>query len=97
MILLIDPEISYLDAAQEFLLKQGYDVVVAEEERELISLCFDFNDELNVILFDSARLAINKGLQEGLEYALKYAGISHVALIEWNLYEWWLSQGRKAM
>ncbi|HEX5038400.1 MAG TPA: hypothetical protein VFX30_14685, partial [bacterium] len=69
-------------------LNQGFDVVVAEDERELISLCFDFQDELNVILFDSARLGINKCLQDGLEYSLKYAGISHVALVEWNMNDW---------
>lgn len=40
---------------------------------------------------------INKGLQEGLEYALKYAGISHVALVEWNLNEWRDRQERKAV
>lgn len=88
MILLIDPEISYLEASQDFLLEKGHDVIVAEDERELIRLCFDFRDELNVILFDSARLGINRNLQEGLEYALTFAGISHVALIEWNLNEW---------
>lgn len=88
MILLIDPDLAYLDAAQEFLLERGHDVVVAEEERELISFCFDFREELNMILFDSGRLAVNKCLQEGLEYALKYAGISHVALVEWNLNDW---------
>ena len=66
----------------------GYDVVVAEEERELISLCFDFREELNLILFDSGRLEINKRLQEGLEYVLKYACIPHVGLVEWNMNDW---------
>ncbi len=42
MILLVDPDLSYLDAAQELLTEGGHNVVVAEEERELISLCFDF-------------------------------------------------------
>lgn len=85
MLLLIDPEISYLEDSQRLLREIGYDVLVAEEERELIRLCFDFRDHINVIAFDSERLSLNRRLQEGLEYALKYAGISHVALVEWNL------------
>ncbi len=88
MILVVDPDIFYLDEAKKALETLRFDVLIAEEKRELIRLCFDYRDEISVILFDPTRIEAERGLIEGIEYALRHTDISGTNLLKWNLYDW---------
>lgn len=88
MILLIDPEVSYLDISKAILESRGYDVVIAEDYWEVTSLCFDFKDDINVILFDSSRIETNPELLDALQFSQRYGGTAGVPWVEWSLPFW---------
>ena len=88
MILLIDPEVSYLDVSQTVLEARGYDVVTAEDDREIIRLGFDFKDEISAVLFDSSRIEKKPELLEALRFSERYGGTAGTPWIEWSLPFW---------
>ncbi len=84
MILLVDPDIDYLESAKAFLKSHGSDVLIAEDSRELISLCFEFANKIGTIMFDPGRLDLEPTLLEGLEYVAAHRDLSRVRMIEWK-------------
>ncbi len=88
MILLIDPEISYLNQAKEILNTIGFRVLIADEQHELARLYSEFRDEINIIAFDSSRIDMDKKLTTCMRHVLRCASFSTAQCLEWNLYDW---------
>ncbi len=88
MILLIDPEPSYLNQAKEILKAIGFRVLIADEQHELARLYSEFRDEINIIAFDSSRIDMDKKLTTCMRYVLRCASLSTAQCLEWNLYDW---------
>lgn len=88
MILLIDPEPSYLNQAKEILKTIGFRVLIADEQYELARIYSEFRDEINIIAFDSSRIGVDTKLTTCMRHVLRCASFSAAQCLEWNLYDW---------